>query len=81
MGSYNTLVWTCPACGHKNEYQTKAGTCMLTRKPLSAGDIEDVADFVTDAQNGRIQCECGCPVLVVAHLKVDLYDEREMDDA
>lgn len=48
MGCFNTVTFRCPACAHLNETQSKGGDCSMSRVPLQAASVGDLAYIVDE---------------------------------
>jgi hypothetical protein len=77
MGLYDTIEFTCPACGKQVEEQTKEGPCMLRRhnidEPLPLSEIGPLL-------NSHVECwECGAisriglPAYLPTTIKLELH--------
>ena len=48
MGMYNSIFVLCPRCGHKNEHQSKAGSCLLKVSIFPLGEPEDIVRICSE---------------------------------
>lgn len=56
MGIYDTLNFTCPACGKETFQQSKAGKCILADYTLNNAPLLTIADIHDDGKNGKLYC-------------------------
>ncbi len=57
MGMYDTLRFTCPACGERTSQQSKAGPCVLGEYELSDAPLPVIADIHQDGEREELYCE------------------------
>lgn len=57
MGCFDTLNFTCPACGKTTSEQSKAGDCGLDNFTLANAPLLVIADINDDGKKGRLYCE------------------------
>jgi len=57
MGCFDTLNFTCPACGKPTSEQSKAGNCSLDNFTLDNAPLTVIADINDDGKNGSLYCE------------------------
>lgn len=79
MGCFDTVWIPCPRCGHRNEFQSKAGSCSLYDFDLAEAPIElqaDVHGEVTDCS----ACSAQFKVVVQSIATTVLVGPGETDD-
>ena len=55
MGLYDTIIFTCPACGKKIQVQSKSGLCLMRSYPATAVPL----DIAAAANRHPTVCQCG----------------------
>ena len=64
MGMFDRVWVACPACGYRNEHQSKAGECSLYDYEVVSAPTEVAADVAGPATCGK--CGAGYTVTVQA---------------
>jgi transcription elongation factor Elf1 len=57
MGSFNTILITCPTCNYRNSVQTKSGSCMMNTYDVRDAPLPDLTEVVEEAEEERLLCE------------------------
>ena len=71
MGCYDTVIITCPACGEKIPYQTKAYICELKEWPLESAPTILIGDIEWSMELGNfIECPRCEKKLIVSVQKI-----------
>ena len=73
MGCYNTVVVDCPRCGYDNHIQTKAGTRVLSIKPIGNADLADIVDVRDRSPHICQYGECDHEINVGVTREVHVY--------
>jgi hypothetical protein len=72
MGMYDVILAPCPACGTKNEFQSKGGDCSLTTYQLH----EAPADVLSDANRHPMWCSsCGTGYKIKVHTSASVVED------
>ena len=66
MGMFDSVMITCPSCGKKLEFQSKAGDCTLATYEQDKVPIEIAYDIGLDVE----RCECGAYVGVMRDTEI-----------
>lgn len=61
MGMFDYVFTTCPSCGAKIEFQSKAGQCALNSYSTDSLPVEIAADLLDEIS----ACSCGAEVQLV----------------
>jgi len=80
MGMFDTVNLSCPRCGERTSFQTKAGPCVSNNYELA----EMPADIVDDLQWKNVRCEiCDAPIhfkRTLLVVKVEAVSENSGDE-
>lgn len=83
MGCYDTVLVPCPKCGHKSEFQSKGGPCLLRYFELSNCPANVMEDINRHAPNDCEKCGTKFHVqfeIVVREAKSVIYEPPKEDD-